>query len=94
MSLILLFAMQAAGQEITTYYPLPSKAQQELERRQAQGLPPLPQAAKTAEAPGAKQGETETPEPPPEPLQVVSVTTVRPDATVKFVPPPDEKPPH
>jgi hypothetical protein len=92
MSLIVLLAMQALGQEITTYYPLPSKAEQERELRQAQGLPPLPDAAKPPQPKAANQAEASAPKPPPEPLQVVSVTTVRPDASVKFVPPPDEQP--
>jgi hypothetical protein len=84
MSIILLLAIQAAGQEVTTFYPLPSKQQEQAELRKAQGLtagtlvavaPAAPPVAKTAPKPAE-----------PEKIEVVSVKTVPADANVRFVP--------
>jgi hypothetical protein len=83
-SIILLLAIQAAGQEVTTFYPLPSKQQEQAELRKAQGLtagtlvavaPAAPPVAKTAPKPAE-----------PEKIEVVSVKTVPADANVRFVP--------
>jgi hypothetical protein len=91
MSLMFLLAAQAMGPEITTYYPLPSKAQQEADLRKAQGLSPLPEQA--AAAPNsAKAAKPEAPKEQVE-IKVMSATKVSPDANVVFVPPPDQ-PPH
>jgi hypothetical protein len=82
-SIILLLAIQAAGQEVTTFYPLPSKAQEQKELKQAQGLPagtPDPAAAPAAKA-------VAKPAPKPEvPIEVVSVKAVPADANVVFQP--------
>ncbi len=91
MSLIFcLLAAQAAGQEITTFHPLPAQAQQERERRQAQGLPVGEPAAPATVTPVASQPEA--PKPPVEPIKVLSVRVVPPDANVIFVPPPPDAP--
>ncbi|HWI76934.1 MAG TPA: hypothetical protein VNS53_07635 [Sphingomicrobium sp.] len=87
MSILLLLALQAADREVTTFYPLPPKEQQQQELRKAQGLPPVapvkPEVAKAPEpAPSPKPVE-------PEQIKVVSVTKVSPDANVVFVPTPD-----
>lgn len=84
MSLLLLLAIQAAGQEVTTFYPLPSKAQEQKELKQAQGLPAG--APEPAAAPAAKPEEAK-PAPKPEvPIEVVSVKAVPADANVVFQP--------
>ncbi len=80
MSLLILLAIQAAGQEIKTFYPLPPKEQQERELRKAQGLP-VKEPAAAAQPPKPVQ-----PPPPPGPIEVVSVKTVPADANVVFVP--------
>ena len=78
--LLLLLALQAAGQEVTTFYPLPSKEQQQVELRKAQGLPA------SVPAPAAKPKEPK-PAPKPEvPIEVVSVKAVPADANAIFVP--------
>jgi hypothetical protein len=83
-SILLLLAIQAAGREVTTFYPLPSKQQEQAELRKAQGLtagtlvavaPAAPPEAKTAPKPAE-----------PEKIEVVSVKTVPADANVRFVP--------
>lgn len=84
MSIILLLAIQAAGQEVTTFYPLPSKQQEQAELRKAQGL-----AAGTpvAVAPAAPPAGKPAPKPAePETVEVMSVKTVPADANVRFVP--------
>lgn len=84
MSIILLLAIQAAGQEVTTFYPLPSKQQEQKELRQAQGLPV---AAPVAEAPAAPPVAKPAPKPAErEKIEVVSVKVVPADANVRFVP--------
>jgi hypothetical protein len=84
MSILLLLAIQAAGPGVTTFYPLPSKQQEQAELRKAQGLtagtlvavaPAAPPVAKTAPKPAE-----------PEKIEVVSVKTVPADANVRFVP--------
>ncbi|MGN6154669.1 MAG: hypothetical protein ACTHN4_02915 [Sphingomicrobium sp.] len=84
MSIILLLAIQAAGQEVTTFYPLPSKQQEQEELRKAQGLAAgTPVAVAPAAPPVANPAPT-----PAEPvkIEVVSVKTVPADANVRFVP--------
>ena len=84
MSIILLLAIQAAGQEVTTFYPLPSKQQEQADLRKAQGL-----AAETpvAAAPAAPPGAKSAPKPAePEKIEVVSVKAVPADPNVRFVP--------
>ena len=92
MSILLLLALQAAGREVTTFYPLPSKEQQQVELRKAQGLPASVPGA--AVAPAAKPKEPK-PAPKPEvPIEVVSVKAVPADANVVFQPAPQpEQPP-
>jgi hypothetical protein len=83
-SILLLLAIQAAGQEVTTFYPLPSKQQEQAELRKAHGL-----AAGTpvAVAPAAPPEVKPAPKPAePEKIEVVSVKTVPADANVRFVP--------
>jgi hypothetical protein len=83
-SILLLLAIRAAGQEVTTFYPLPSKQQEQADLRKAQGL-----AAETpvAVAPAAPPGAKPAPKPAePEKIEVVSVKTVPADANVRFVP--------
>jgi hypothetical protein len=84
MSIILLLAIQAAGPEVTTFYPLPSKQQEQEELRKAQGLaagtpvvvaPAVPPVPKPAPKPAE-----------PQKIEVVSVKTVPADANVRFVP--------
>lgn len=83
MSIILLLAIQAAGHEVTTFYPLPSKAQEQKGFKRAQGL--LAGAPDPA-APAAKPQEPK-PAPKPEvPIEVVSVKAVPADANVVFRP--------
>ena len=84
MSIILLLAIQAAGQEVTTFYPLPSKQQEQEELRQAQGLAAGTPVAVTPAAPPVAK-----PAPKPfesEKIEVVSVKAVPADANVRFVP--------
>lgn len=85
MSIILLLAIQAAGQEVTTFYPLPSKEQQQEELRKAQGLPPL-KPAPVAKPEAAKAQQLPAPPPKPLPIEVVTVKKVAADANVIFVP--------
>jgi hypothetical protein len=83
-SLLLFLAVQAAGQEVTTFYPLPSKAQEQKELKQAQGLPAG--SPEPATAPAAKPQE---PKPAPKaevPIEVVSVKAGPADANVVFQP--------
>jgi Na+-transporting methylmalonyl-CoA/oxaloacetate decarboxylase gamma subunit len=83
-SILLLLAIQAAGQEVTTFYPLPSKAQQQKELKQAQDLPagaPAPAAASAT-----KPQEPKVAPKPEAPIEVVSVKTVPANANVIFVP--------
>ena len=82
--ILLLLAVQAAGQAVTTFYPLRSKQQEQEELRKAQGL-----AAETpvAVAPAAPPAAKPAPKPAePEKIEVVSVKTVPADANVRFVP--------
>ena len=76
-------AAQAAGQEVTTFHPLPGERKQE----QAQ-QPPAGQAAGAA-APAAKAAPAAA---EPEKIEVVSVRDVPANANVRFVPPEGEKP--
>lgn len=84
MSIILLLAVQAAGREVTTFYPLPPKQQEQEELRKAQGLPvgaPAPAAA-----PAAKPQEAKPAPKPEAPIEVMSVKAVPADANAVFVP--------
>jgi len=83
-SILLLLALQAAGREVTTFYPLPSKEQQQVELRKAQGLPASVPGA--AAAPAAKPKEPRPAPKPDVPIEVVSVKAVPADANVIFVP--------
>jgi hypothetical protein len=83
-SLLLLLAIQAAGQEVTTFYPLPSKAQEQKELKQAQGLPAG--SPEPAAAPAAKPQEPKPAPKPDVPIEVVSVKAVPADANVVFRP--------
>jgi hypothetical protein len=80
-SILLLLAIQAAGQEVTTFYPLPPKQQEQKELRQAQGLPA---GAPVVAAPTAKPPKPAA----PEKIEVVSVKAVPADANVVFQPEP------
>jgi hypothetical protein len=85
-SLLPLLAIQAAGQEVTTFYPLPSKQQEQAVLRKAQGL-----AAGTpvAVAPAAPPVAKPAPKPAePEKIEVMSVKAVPADANVVFQPEP------
>lgn len=96
MSFIFLLAVQAVGQEITTFHPLPPKAQQERELRQVQGLLPVRPEPAPAQAPAPAKPvapKAEPPKPADEDIKVMSVTPVRPDAVVVFVPAPGDPPP-
>ena len=87
MSIILLLAAQAAGQEITTFHPLPSQEKAEAQQVQAQ------QANRPVEAKAEAQPQPQVepaPPKPPEKIEVLSVRKVSPNANVVFVPPPDE----
>jgi hypothetical protein len=88
--LLFLLAVQAMGPEVTTYYPLPPREQQQEELRKAQGLPvaaPAPAAAPTAKSQEAK------PAPKPEAaIKVVSVKAVPADANAVFQPEPRQPP--
>jgi hypothetical protein len=85
-SLLLLLAIQAAGQEVTTFYPLPPKQQEQKELRQAQGLPAETPVVVT---PAAPQEAKPPPKPAaPEKIEVVSVKPVPADANVVFQPEP------
>jgi hypothetical protein len=78
--------MQAAGQEVTTFYPLPPKQQEQKELRQAQGLPA---GTPVAAVPVAPQEAKPPPKPAaPEKIEVVSVKAVPADANVVFQPEP------
>jgi hypothetical protein len=92
MSIIHLLAMQAAGQEIKTFYPKPSKEQHERELRRAQGLPVAESTAAPAPAPSqpAQPPQPDAPKPPPEPIKVMSVTQVPADANVIYRPEPQQ----
>ena len=79
MSIILLLAAQAAGREITTFYPLPSQKKPE----QAEQKAPVPPATVAAE--DTKPVEAEE-------MKVLKVREVPATANVIFVPPPPEKP--
>jgi len=82
MSIILLLAAQAAGQEITTFYPLPSQKKPEQAEQQA----PVP-------PPGTREQEAAKPAPKsvePEEMKVLKVRDVPANANVIFVPPPEE----
>ena len=88
MSILILLALQAAGREVTTFYPLPSKEQQQQELRKAQGLAPVAPVV-VAEKPEAAKAPQPAPPPKPaevEQIKVVSVTEVPADANVVFVP--------
>ena len=94
MSLLILLAVQAAGQEIRTFYPLPPKEQQQEELRNAQGLPPLKPAPAPAEGTeAAKPPQPPAPPPKPVPIEVVTVKKVAADANVIFVPDSAPQPP-
>jgi hypothetical protein len=83
MSIILLLAVQAAGQEVTTFYPLPPQQKQEQAQTQDRDQP----------ASAASQGAKPVPNPAKaEQIEVLSVKAVPPDANVMFVP--DARPPH
>lgn len=92
MSILLLLAIQAMGPEVTTFYPLPSKQQEQKELKQAQGL--AAGASAPVAAPAAKPQEAK-PAPKAEvPIKVISVTRVPADANVVFQPAPQpEQPP-
>jgi hypothetical protein len=84
-SILLLLAIQAAGQEVTTFYPLPSKQQEQAELRKAQGLAA---GAPVAAAPAAPPVAKPAPKPAqPVKIEVLSVKTVPADANVVFQPP-------
>jgi len=83
MSIILLLAAQAAGQEVTTFYPLPS--QQKQEQAQSENAAQSPAAVAQGTKPAPKPAEVEQ-------IKVLSVTAVPPDANVVFVP--EARPPH
>ena len=73
-------AAQAAGQEVTTFHPLPSQAKEE-------------QAKQEAPKPASDAPEAAVPATPPaaaEKIEVVSVRDVPADANVLFVPPPPQ----
>ena len=80
MSIILLLAAQAAGQEITTFYPLPSQKKPEQAEQQA----PVPPAASEALAAAS------VPKPAEPEMKVLKVREVPATANVIFVPPPEE----
>ena len=88
MSILLLLALQAAGREVMTFYPLPPKEQQQQELRKAQGLPPMAPVAVAVKQEAAKAPQPAPPRKPPEAeqIKVVSVTEVPADANVVFVP--------
>lgn len=93
MSIILLLAIQVAGQEIKTFYPLPSKQQQQQEElRKVQGLPTVTPVVVAPAAPPVEKPAQEPAQ--PEKIEVVSVKTVPADANVAFVPPSPEGSPH
>jgi hypothetical protein len=82
--ILLLLAIQAAGQAVTTFYPLPSKQQEQAVLRKAQGLAAgTPVAVAPAAPPVAKPAPKSA---EPEKIEVVSVKTVPADANVRFVP--------
>ena len=83
MSIILLLAAQAAGQEITTFYPLPSQRKPEQQQSQQATPTPPPAPAPEEASPAPKPAE------PAEEMKVLSVREVPPTANVIFVPPPD-----
>ena len=85
MSILLLLALQAAGREVTTFYPLPPKEQQQEELRKAQGLPPVPAAPEAVKPEAAKAPQLAPPKEQSD-ITVVMVTKVSPDANVVFVP--------
>jgi hypothetical protein len=83
-SILLLLAIQAAGQEVTTFYPLPSKQQEQAELRKAEGLAAGTPVAVTPAAPPATKPASKPAEPVK--IEVMSVKTVPADANVRFVP--------
>ena len=74
MNMILLLAVQAAGQPVTTYYPVP---QQQHAQAQAQGY---------AEAQRALSGEQPTAVPQPDQVKVLSVQPEQPQADTPSAP--------
>ena len=84
MSIILLLAAQAVGQEITTFYPLPSQRKPEQQQQSQEATPTPPPAPAPKEANAAPK-----PAEPAEEMKVLSVREVPPTANVIFVPPPD-----
>ena len=74
------------GPEVTTYYPLPPKEQQQEELRKAQGLPVA--APAPAAAPAAKPQEAKPAPKPDVPIVVMSVKAVPADANAVFQPKP------
>jgi len=84
MIIILLLAMQAPGQEITTFYPLPSQKKPE-QAQQKMADPPVTVLAAQDAKPAPKPAE------PAEEMKVLKVREVPPTANVIFVPPPAEE---
>lgn len=82
LTIVLALAVQAAGQEITTFHPLPPQAKDKQARQQVPVQPVEPAAAV---APTADASEK---------IEVLSVSEVPADANVRFVPPPPSPPPH